>query len=168
MAEMTTISAAQLFSDDASEFFIDAGVPRYNRRLTDKVLAAFNHAYAMGEMDLARSLWQCLVEAEKLGQDGHRRPNQALDLAAEWVAFVDARDRYRNASRAQHGSPGGAPDTASDAFRTMRDAHQAWQAHNVSENASPLRPTAAAAGNDAESAAESPPPWRPGSSGGHD
>src|SRR5512141_2876572 len=67
MAEGTPINAAQLFSDDASEFFIDAGVPRYNRRLTDKILAAFNHAYAMGEMDLARNLWECLVAAEKLG-----------------------------------------------------------------------------------------------------
>jgi len=162
MTEGTTISAAQLFSDDASEFFIDAGVPRYNRRLTDKVLAAFNHAYAMGEMDLARSLWECLVEAEKLGQNGHRRrPNQALDLAAEWVAFVDARDRYRDVSRVQHG----APDGASEAFRTMRDAYQAWQAHNVSENPSPLRATAAEGEGIAP---ELTPPWRPGASGGHD
>lgn len=144
MAEGTPINASQLFSDDASEFFIDAGVPRYNRRLTDKVLAAFNHAYAMGEMDLARSLWECLVAAEKLGQQQHqrRRPNQALDLAAEWVAFVDARDRYREVSRAPQTG-----DDASDAFRSMRDAYQSWQAHNSSENPSPLRPTAAASGN---------------------
>lgn len=144
MAEGTPINASQLFSDDASEFFIDAGVPRYNRRLTDKVLAAFNHAYAMGEMDLARNLWDCLVAAEKLGQQQHhrRRPNQALDLAAEWVAFVDARDRYREASRTPRPS-----DTASDAFRSMRDAYQSWQAHNSSENPSPLRPTAAASAN---------------------
>ena len=145
MADGTPINASQLFSDDASEFFIDAGVPRYNRRLTDKVLAAFNHAYAMGEMDLARSLWECLVAAEKLGQQQHhrRRPNQALDLAAEWVAFVDARDRYREVSR----TPQTAGDEASDAFRSMRDAYQSWQAHNSSENPSPLRPTAAASAN---------------------
>jgi hypothetical protein len=144
MAEGTPINASQLFSDDASEFFIDAGVPRYNRRLTDKILGAFNHAYAMGEMDLARSLWECLVAAEKLGQQQHgrRRPNQALDLAAEWVAFVDARDRYREVSRTPQ-----ATDDASDAFRSMRDAYQSWQAHNSSENPSPLRPTAAASGN---------------------
>jgi hypothetical protein len=127
MAEGKTISAAQLFSDDASEFFIDAGVPRYNRRLTDKVLAAFNHAYAMGEMDLARRLWECLVEAEKIGQQyQRRRPNQALDLAAEWVAFVDARDRYREASRQRPVSP----EEASEAFRRMRDAYQNWRARN--------------------------------------
>lgn len=144
MAEGAPINASQLFSDDASEFFIDAGVPRYNRRLTDKILAAFNHAYAMGEMDLARSLWECLVAAEKLGQQAHgrRRPNQALDLAAEWVAFVDARDRYREVSR----TPQKDVEEASDAFRTMREAYQSWQAHNANESASPLRPTAAASG----------------------
>jgi hypothetical protein len=144
MTEGTPINASQLFSDDASEFFIDAGVPRYNRRLTDKVLAAFNHAYAMGEMELARSLWECLVTAEKLGQMNHgrRRPNQALDLAAEWVAFVDARDRYREVSRA----PQAQADDPSGAFRDMRDAYQSWRAHNASESASPLRPTAAASG----------------------
>ena len=111
MAEGTPINASQLFSDDASEFFIDAGVPRYNRRLTDKILAAFNHAYAMGEMDLARNLWECLVAAEKLGQQQHgrRRPNQALDLAAEWVAFVDARDRYREVSRAPQPTTSASP-----------------------------------------------------------
>jgi hypothetical protein len=150
MAEGTPINASQLFSDDASEFFIDAGVPRYNRRLTDKILAAFNHAYAMGEMDLARSLWECLVAAEKLGQQFHqrRRPNQALDLAAEWVAFVDARDRYREVSR----TPQTAAEEASDAFRTMRDAYQSWRAHNSSENPSPLRATAAAGAGSAEPA----------------
>ncbi len=158
MTEGTPINASQLFSDDASEFFIDAGVPRYNRRLTDKILAAFNHAYAMGEMDLARSLWECLVAAEKLGQQYHRRrPNQALDLAAEWVAFVDARDRYREVSR----TPQAAGEDPSDAFRTMRDAYQSWRAHNASEQASPLRPTAASGGNgNGDGDPPGPPPQR--------
>jgi hypothetical protein len=174
MTDGSPISAAQLFSDDASEFFIDAGVPRYNRRLTDKILAAFNHAYAMGEMDLARNLWECLVQAEKLGQIAHtrRRPNQALDLAAEWVAFVDARDRYREVSRTtqsqqQAQSPS---EDASDAFRNMRDAYQSWLAHNVSDSASPLRPTAAASPN-GHPADVRPPAQRPSetpSNGGHD
>jgi hypothetical protein len=168
MTDGSPISAAQLFSDDASEFFIDAGVPRYNRRLTDKILAAFNHAYAMGEMDLARNLWECLVQAEKLGQVAHtrRRPNQALDLAAEWVAFVDARDRYREVSRApqshaQSPSQSQSPsEDASDAFRNMRDAYQSWLAHNVSDSASPLRPTAAASPNGAHTDVR-PPAQRP-------
>ena len=168
MNDGTAISASQLFSDDASEFFIDAGVPRYNRRLTDKVLAAFNHAYAMGEMDLARSLWECLVQAEKLSQANHgrRRPNQALDLAAEWVAFVDARDRYREVSRATH-SPQAqqAPaEDPSDAFRSMRDAYQSWRAHNASESASPLRPTASTNGTNGDAPHA---PAQP-SAGGHD
>lgn len=164
MAEGTPITAAQLFSDDASEFFIDAGMPRYCRRLTDKILAAFNHAYAMGETDIARTLWECLVAAEKLGQQYHRRrSDQALDLAAEWVAFVDARDRYREVSRAPLTDTG----EAADAFRSMRDAHQSWRAHNVSDNASPLRPTAAAGPNPVDAARPSPP-RPPSSAGGHD
>lgn len=146
MADSTTISAAQLFSDDASEFFIDAGVPRYNRRLTDKILAAFNHAYAMGEMDIARSLWDCLVAAERLGQQyRRRRPNQALDLAAEWVAFVDARDRYREASRTPHADPA----RASDAFRGMRDAYQSWKVQNDSDDP-PLPAVSAGSDGDGE------------------
>lgn len=162
MAEGTPIKASQLFSDDASEFFIDAGVPRYNRRLTDKILAAFNHAYAMGEMDLARSLWECMVAAEKLGKQYHRRrPNQAVDLAAEWVAFVDARDRYREVSRTTESDPA----EASEAFRAMRDAYQSWVAHNASDNASPLRPTAAAAGEPARPKPHDAPPEPPLSSG---
>jgi hypothetical protein len=165
MPEGTPISAAQLFSDDASEFFIDAGVPRYNRRLADKILGAFNHAYAMGEKDLARSLWECLVAAEKLGPQNHRRrPNQALELAAEWVAFVDARDRYREVSR----SPQTAAADASDAFRTMRDAYQSWRAHNSSESASPLRPTAAAGGNGEAAREPEPRAYEPPFPGGHD
>jgi hypothetical protein len=159
MNEGTPINASQLFSDDASEFFIDAGVPRYNRRLTDKILAAFNHAYAMGEMDLARNLWECLVAAEKLGQINHgrRRPNQALDLAAEWVAFVDARDRYREVSRTPQ-PPQSPAEDPSDAFRNMRDAYQSWRAHNASENPSPLRPTAAANGSNGEDHRHPAPP----------
>ncbi len=138
-------------------------MPRYNRRLTDKVLAAFNHAYAMGEMELARALWECLVTAEKLGQQHHRRrPNQALDLAAEWVAFVDARDRYRDVSRTNKGRP----DDSSGAFRTMRDAYQAWQAHNVSDKPSPLRATAAA-GGETEATPQAPPASRAGVTGSH-
>jgi hypothetical protein len=158
MTDINAISASQLFSDDASEFFIDAGVPRHNRRLTDKVLAAFNHAYAAGEMDLARALWDCLVTAEKLGHPYARRtPNQTLDLAAEWVAFVDARDRYRDVSRASKGRP----EDASDAFRTMRDAYQTWQVRNDSENAS-------IPADDAGYAAEPSPLRRPGAAGGND
>lgn len=128
MAEGRAIEAAQLFSDDGGDGFVDAGLPRYSRRLTDKILAAFNHAYSMGELDIARSLWECLVAAEKIGvqQYPRRRPNQALDLAGEWVAFVDARDRYRDLNRADETDPG----DAAEAFRTMREAHKAWRVHN--------------------------------------
>ena len=108
--------------------------PRHGRRLADKLLAAFNHAYAMGEKQLARALWDCLLQAEELGQHFNRRPaNEALELAADWIAFVDARDRYREASK----SPVRSPDEASEAYRAMRSAYQSWRARNLSADQSP-------------------------------
>ncbi len=146
MAEGRPIEAAQLFSDDGGEGFIDAGLPRYSRRLTDKILAAFNHAYSMGELDIARSLWECLVAAEKIGvqQYPRRRPNQALDLAGEWVAFVDARDRYRDLNRADAVDPA----DAAEALSTMREAHRAWRRHNDGTEGPADAPSVAATGFD--------------------
>ena len=128
MPEGNPISAVQLFSDESGEAFADAGVPRFNRRLTDKILAAFNHAYSLGEMDLARALWECLVAAEKLSfeNDARRRQNQAVDLAAEWVAFVDARDRYREISRGVATDP----KEASSALDAMKGAYKKWREQN--------------------------------------
>ena len=140
MPEGTTINAFELFSDDASEFFTDAGAPRNGRRLTDKVLAAFNHAYAMGEKQLARSLWDCLVRAEKLGQHFNRRPaNEALELAAEWIAFIDARDRHHAVSR----DPMRSMDEVSETQRAMRSAYQSWRARNLSADQTSESPASA-------------------------
>jgi hypothetical protein len=46
--EASSLSASEIFSGDPNDIFIDAGMPKYNRRLTDKILAAFNHAYSTG------------------------------------------------------------------------------------------------------------------------
>lgn len=119
------ISASELFSGDPNDILLDAGVPRYNRRLTDKILAAFNHAYSSGEVTLARSLWDCLAQAEKVSQQRYtrRRPNQALEMARQWVAFVDSRNAYRAAC---DGEGGANSDRASAAFRDMKNSYQEW------------------------------------------
>lgn len=127
MADAAKISANDLFSGDPNEIFVDAGVPKYNRRLTDKILAAFNHAYSSGEGDLARDLWECLAYAEKRGaeQFKRRRPNQGLELAALWMAFVDARNNYRKLSD----DAGADEDETSRAFRSMKQAYLSWIWH---------------------------------------
>lgn len=142
MPDTLPIAAAELFSDEG-EILADAGMPRYTRRLTDKILAAFNHAYALGHVDIARGLWECLAAAEGLAsRNAQRRPNQALDLAADWVAFVDARERYRQASAPAAPAPVApapaapapkvqpAAEPAADAYDEMVAAHRAWTEQN--------------------------------------
>lgn len=76
-----------LVGDDPSEV---------SRRLSDKILAAFNHAYAVGETKTAKKLRKVLVdhEAEK-GAPGDRRGNHNPVAHADlWVSFVEARNRY--------------------------------------------------------------------------
>ena len=71
--------------------------PTRDRRLTDQVLSAFNHAYGMGATDVADLLRQALAKAEDIGQTvgrRDRRTRSAMELADLWVAFVDARDHY--------------------------------------------------------------------------
>ena len=105
----------------------DTGAPRYNQRLTDKILAAFNHAYSIGETELASDLWEALIAAEKIGARGNcgRKPNQALELAALWMAFVDARNRYYTLSEA----PDADPDGTATAFEDMKTAYLEWVGH---------------------------------------
>ncbi len=128
MVEAATLRPAVVPANEPGDIFADAGLPKYNRRLTDKILAAFNHAYSMGETDLADMLWNSLVAAEKVSQKQHarRRPNQAIELAAKWIAFVDARNRYRALS---DGDKGATTADAGPAFQTMKAAYLAWIAH---------------------------------------
>lgn len=127
MSEGAPITASEIFSGDANDILIDAGVPKYSRRLNDKILAAFNHAYADGEDDLARELWTILIKAEKIAarKYSRRRPNQALESAAMWVAFVDARNAYSRLAEDES-----APEReAADAFRAMKKAYLDWVSH---------------------------------------
>ena len=118
------ISAADLFTDDPSELFLDVGLPEYNRRLTDKVLAAFNHAYSVGETDIAEQLRVILLETEQKGrqQFPERRDNQAADQADLWVRFVEMRDLYRHVAQDANASSA----DVSGALDQMKEAYKHW------------------------------------------
>jgi hypothetical protein len=104
----------------------DLGRPRYDRRLTDKVLAAFNHAYAVGAVEVARSLRAVLaaVEADDPFTPQRRQGRQATAQADHWVAFVEARNQYRRAA----GDPAGDPAAIERAMAAMKDAYRRWSA----------------------------------------
>ncbi|MBS28602.1 MAG: hypothetical protein CL566_06710 [Alphaproteobacteria bacterium] len=51
-AELDRVNCA----DGVRAIASDTGIPGFNRRLSDKVLAAVNHAYAVGELDVAAGL----------------------------------------------------------------------------------------------------------------
>ena len=124
--QTNALSASDLFSDSTgSVSMLELGQPRYSRRITDKVLAAFNHAYVLEEIELAQKLWDALVLAEEasLRQHSRRRPNQAIELAEKWVALVDARHRHQKFAKdpALSSTP-----EAEDAYADMRMAYRAW------------------------------------------
>lgn len=119
-----SISVSELFADDPSDLFVDVGVPTYNRRLTDKILAAFTHAYSVGEYDLAEQLRDILIVAEQRGQAQFpgRRPDQAQEQADLWVEFVEIRNRYREVE----GSEDADPQEKAQLLEEMRQAYKEW------------------------------------------
>ncbi len=118
------INASDLFADDPGEMFGDLGEPDYQRRLTDKILAAFNHAYSVGESEIADVLKAALKMAESRGtrEFPARRSEQAVDQADAWIQFVAARDHYKALVE------GGAADAdeCQNALRDMKSRYQVW------------------------------------------
>ncbi len=105
----------------------DTGIPRYNRRLSDKILAAFNHAYAMGEIEIASGIREVLARLDDTVPDGkgQRRDGAiALCQADLWIEFVEARNDYRTACD-KPGTESAAMETSLEA---MKDAYQRWSA----------------------------------------
>lgn len=103
----------------ASETF---GAPHYDRRLTDKILAAFNHAYATGAVKTASHLKAVLAEVEAQERARFtRRNSSAVGQADLWIAFVEARNRYNALSE-----DGEAKAKAEAALAAMKDAYRAW------------------------------------------
>ena len=98
------------------------GAPSYDRRLTDKILAAFNHAYATGAVKTATHLKAVLAEVEVQERTKFtRRNSSAVGQADLWMAFVEARNRYNALSEG-----GDAPAQAEAALAAMKDAYRAW------------------------------------------
>ena len=99
------------------------GIPGYSRRLSDKVLAAFNHAYAAGERDVAKQLRTVLEQVERgVKILGKKRSNGALMDADSWSQFVDARDRYR----AMSADPRFDPQEVGEALEEMKETFRSW------------------------------------------
>ena len=121
-----TLPSTSLFSDSESSLtLIDDANPRYQQRLTDKILAAFTHSYALDEIELATELWAALELAERVSEreNSRRVPNQALRLAQYWIKLVDAKRRYHDAMSIAGGREG----EADQALQEMKAAYQAWQ-----------------------------------------
>ncbi len=97
----------------------------YSRRLADKLLSAFNFAYAVGEMDVAAAVKELLVRLdEKDGTvDENRRKHLSnVEQADLWAAFVEARNRYRKLCATDPGNIEG----CDAALASMRDTYRAW------------------------------------------
>lgn len=100
------------------------GEPDHSRRLGDKILAAFNHAYATGELEIARSLRQALTasEASDRGRGHERRGASLLRHADLWVCFVEARNSYNRSVASEETSP----ETLQEALLAMKEAYHRW------------------------------------------
>jgi hypothetical protein len=120
------IEAAVHEPEEAIALVDTQGKPRYDRRLADKVLAAFNHAYAVGAHDVARSLRDVLasVEAQDPFTVQRRHGHQATEQADHWVVFVEARNDYRRAAQDANTDAG----TIERALAAMKDAYRRWSA----------------------------------------
>lgn len=93
------------------------------RRLSDKILAAFNHAYGIGEVEVAQALRRALALTEEERPAVERRGSYSPVAHAElWVAFVEARETYKTVMA----RPGARPAEMDAALDRMKDAYRAW------------------------------------------
>jgi hypothetical protein len=111
---------------DGPDLMSDLGAPEFNRRLSDKILAAFNHAYSVGECAVAAKLRAILVEcqAQRGPSPADRRASRAVTQADRWVEFVQARDAYRTTRQ----QPGADPATVAGSLDAMKEAYRRWSA----------------------------------------
>ena len=111
-----------------SNIVVSTGTPKHDWRLSDKILAAFGHAYAEGALGVAAVLRRALEEAQGPlhGAPAERRAHsgyvRALVQADLWVAFVDSRDAFRRASAAQVPDP----EALEQARAEMMEAYKRW------------------------------------------
>lgn len=93
------------------------------RRLSDKILAAFNHAYSVGEHDVAKTLKQAL-EANEAQSGEFREMRHSYDPLGEadlWVRFVEARNAYRVACNGDDKEV-----TVAESLEAMKEAYRVW------------------------------------------
>jgi hypothetical protein len=110
----------------------ETGRLRYDRRLGDKLLAAFNHAYAEGEDEVAKGLHEIIAQIEaRAGKERpaapERRTASAVRQADLWAAFVDARNAYRAFCEGE----GNDAEPMREARKTMTQAYEEWWAHRT-------------------------------------
>ncbi|MDH3241934.1 MAG: hypothetical protein OEO83_14865 [Alphaproteobacteria bacterium] len=100
-----------------------AGQSQYDRRLSDKILAAFNHAYATGAHKVADRLRHVLQDVETAERHRYeRRSASAVSQADLWVSFIRARNGY-NDLVARSDAP---PEKVESALEAMKDAYRVW------------------------------------------
>ncbi len=107
-----------------SEIILSIGQPARDRRLTDKILGAFSHAYASGEIGVAGTLRRALEEVElgPMPGEAERRASNALAQADLWVEFVEARKAYGRATENKQPDPAEIEESRSD----MVEAYRRW------------------------------------------
>ena len=108
----------------ASEILVAAPCAPYDRRLSDKILAAFAHAYEVGEVAVAATLRRVLEDAEQRtgGLSFDRRQSNVLRQADLLVEFVDARNAYKQAT----GRTPQDPEEIDRTSREMLEAYRRW------------------------------------------
>ncbi len=112
------------------EMNIDAGMDQtgqrrdVRRRLSDKILAAFNHAYSVGEYEIAKQLRAALVNNEKQAEP-HKEMRKLYDPLGEaelWIGFVNTRNGYRAACDKNNNDP----NAVAEALESMKEAYRLW------------------------------------------
>ena len=94
------------------------------RRLSDKILSAFNHAYAAGEREIAGLLRQVLEVHETMNMElrDRRAGFGPLGQADMWVDFVEARNHYKGVSANRAADE----TTAATTMEAMKEAYKRW------------------------------------------
>ena len=94
------------------------------RRLSDKILAAFNHAYSVGELDIANQLKAALVANEEMAgaYKEMRKFYDPLGEAELWITFVNTRNSYRTACEGDTKDP----NAVAEALDSMKEAYRLW------------------------------------------
>ncbi len=102
----------------------DLGETDQTRRLSDKVLAAFNHAYSVGETEIANELKGVLAKLEERSghSNCHQRILSATAQADLWVDFVAARNEYTAMLEREHN----ADNQLAGALKRMKDCYMRW------------------------------------------